>query len=626
MLFEACYVISVALSALSPSGILPSRHSAIEMLDQDRFRIIGATLLLYLIWTVYAHLAVIKTGHGDAAHLIPTFHEGPIAPVDQLSGTGRIYLVQIGRHDSSYALDDFAGWLRSKYALDVQVLRPMALDSSAWNIWRRQFPAEMVLEYLKREHPDLANDPSAYVVGFLDADMYSVNHTWRFSHTQRDMMRRVAVISSAHLRDTSWESFGVNESIVNGHLQTRLRRFLLKDIAILYWHVPLNNDPNSLFQWSIEPDLSTDDIYVSDLHPERGPWGRLEGEPCIYFGYSSKDGIKPLPGKLIRSCDEVGESVQQDESTELFELDLRVGLLFDKHTDFYLPGSIPIEFRRATRDGWKGPMAFGLSGTHNYDKFLQSADMRRIKAVEEDGGGYELDRMPSWLPLLPFVKYVDAGADNSGELLELRWRSSPFEHFDLKRFNGEVETYLPCDSRTLCYLVDYHNARGEELVFERDDRRRLIRLTSPNKSWLRLSYGEADRISEINDSRGRTVLYRYDEPGRLVSVTYPSGEVLRYEYDSMQHLLTFSVARDDKTRPRVLLRNEYERGRLTRQILADGKTYNYRYFPIGESPTHTVFVHAPGNTNFNVYLREEGSTVLERDTQLKPDEYETGAK
>ena len=64
-------------------------------------------------------------------------------------------------------------------------------------------------------------------------------------------------------------------------------------------------------------------------------------------------------------------------------------------------------------------------------------------------------------------------------------------------------------------------------------------MTSPNKSWLRLSYGEADRISEINDSRGRTVLYRYDESGRLVSVTYPSGEVLRYEYDSMQHLLTF---------------------------------------------------------------------------------------
>ena len=233
------------------------------------------------------------------------------------------------------------------------------------------------------------------MVSFLDADMYSMNHTWRFSHTQRDMMRRVAVISSAHLRDTFWESFGVNESIVNGHLQTRLKRFLLKDIAILYWHVPLNKDPNSLFQSSIEPDLSTDDIYLSDLYPERSPWGRLEGEPCIYFGYSSKDGITPLPGKLIRSCDEVGESPQQDESTEIFELDLRMGLLIDKHTDFYLPGSIPIEFRRATRDGWKRPMGFGLSGTHNYDKFLNRPTCAGSKWLRRTAEG------TNWIACLP---------------------------------------------------------------------------------------------------------------------------------------------------------------------------------------------------------------------------------
>jgi hypothetical protein len=38
-----------AVFALRPSGILPSNYATIEMSDLDRFRIIGATLLLYLI-------------------------------------------------------------------------------------------------------------------------------------------------------------------------------------------------------------------------------------------------------------------------------------------------------------------------------------------------------------------------------------------------------------------------------------------------------------------------------------------------------------------------------------------------------------------------------------------------
>src|SRR6266516_4305651 len=67
--------------------------------------IVGTILLLYPIWGVLGHR--LKRG----AQPILVGHEGPIAPVDQLIGNGRIYLVQMGPHDPSYALDDFAGWL-----------------------------------------------------------------------------------------------------------------------------------------------------------------------------------------------------------------------------------------------------------------------------------------------------------------------------------------------------------------------------------------------------------------------------------------------------------------------------------------------------------------------------------
>jgi hypothetical protein len=341
--------------------------------DMNRSNIVGTVLLLTLILGVLEYRLIMRANQQRTEPL--AVHQSAIVPVDQLTGSGTIYLVQIGPHVFPYALDDFAGWLRSKYALDVRVLQPMRLDMSTWDFWRMQFVAELLFEQVRREHPDLAADSKAYLISFIDADMYSVNHSWPFSYSQRDL-KRAAVISGARLRDTFWERIGVDENTVDGHLQACMRRFLLKDIAVLYWHIPLSNDPNSVLHQTLEPDLPGEDIYLSDLDPARTRWGRFEGEPCIFLGYSSKSGIKPLPGTLIRSCDEEDESVQHDESTEIIEVDLRLGMLIDKHTDFYLPGSIPIDFRRTTRDGWKGPMGFGLSGTHNYDKYLASADMK----------------------------------------------------------------------------------------------------------------------------------------------------------------------------------------------------------------------------------------------------------
>src|SRR5207302_7558540 len=146
------------------SGTLPSERSMNPSGSRAWITssIFGAILLSYLIWGLQ-HLLIARASQHRAAQLIAV-HEGPIVRVDQLTGSGRIYLVQIGPHDSSYALEDFAGWLRSKYALDVQVLQPMTLDWSSFNIWRRQFVAELLFEQLKREHRDLAAESNAYLI------------------------------------------------------------------------------------------------------------------------------------------------------------------------------------------------------------------------------------------------------------------------------------------------------------------------------------------------------------------------------------------------------------------------------------------------------------------------------
>jgi YD repeat-containing protein len=543
-------------------------------------------------------------------------HIGPVARVDELKGSGRIYLVQMGDHRAPYSLDDFASWLHSKYALDVQVLPEMSIDNSALDSGRKQYVAELLYKQIKRMHPDLAANPNAHLIGFTDADMHSIQNNWARSRTQRYW--RDAVISTN--QEISWynrEREHGDANTARKEFQARVRRILLKDVAVLYWHLPGNNDPTSLLYNYLNTGIPAEDIYESDLDPARTSRGEVLSGSGIFLTYSSKNGIKPLPGAAIQECCVRDPNLpDDDESQEIFEVYLSSGLLVDRHTDFNLPDTIPIQFQRVTRDGWSGTNPFGISGTDSYDEYLWSADNIRISIVHADSNRDNLVRIPIWLPILSLVKYVDT--DYSGKYYEMRWQTSPFEHYDLKRYDGEVKTYLSCsNSKYLCYLTGYRNAQGQELKFERDGSRRLTRLISPNGNWLQLSYGPNDHIIEINDSRGRTVRYGYDEHNRLITVTYPSGEVYHYEYDSTQHLLTFSLSPDAKSAPRVLLRNEYESGRVTKQTFAEGATYTYSYTVASDGSVIAASVHTPDGRVFTIEFREgySDSTVREQTPQ-----------
>ena len=534
-------------------------------------------------------------------------HVGPVARLDQLKGTGRIYLVQMGDHKDPYSLDDFAKWLRSKYALDVEVLPPVKIDKSAWNNKRKQYEAQALYGQMKNDFPNLATDPDAYLIGFTDADMYSIHQYWQSTFTQRDL-GRAAVISSDGMQDSLIERLIFHASAVE-HFHARLRRILLKDVALLYWHLPVNDDATSLLHDTLDPDLPSEDIFESDINPALSPNGEAEGEPCIFFAYSPRQGMKHLPGRLIRSC---GDTLRPEDDTtiEKFELDLRLGLLVDLHTDFNLPDDIPIQFERATRDGWSNQNPFGISGTDSYDEFLSSADNITISVVAADSSRRELVRSPRGVANLNLVTYVDK---NTPGFYQLRWRPSPFEHYDLRRFDGTVKAYLPCLGPSLmCYLTGYRNPNGEELKFERGEHRRLMRLTSPNHRSITLEYTPSGGISQITDSTGRVVRYGYDDKNRLISVTYPSGESCHYQYDEAQHLLAFSVSHGLGDSPVMLMRNEYANGMLVKQTLTDGRVYSYDYVLAGDHSVRGATVHSADGKVFKLEITQAGAIVHEQ--------------
>ena len=568
-------------------------------------------------------------------------HQDLIARPDQLVGNGRIYLVQLGPHTDPYSIQELSEWLRDKYSLDTQILQPAALDPAAWDSSRHRYIAERLYAQIKREHPTLAADPKVWLIGFTDAEMYSVTRKRSATFSQRDG-QRAAIISSFKIEDSpmlrGWLRLTTKHYAPKSSLRDRLRRILLKDVAVLFWHLPLNNDPGSLLYFSLNPNVLTNDIYESDLAPTRSPSGEFISDPCIVFTYAARSGVKPTPklsaGSLIREC-EVPENPDQEQSSidtpnsppdtsqERIELRLHYGLLTEKHTDFYLPGQVPIRFERATSNRWLMPMAFGISGSHNYDRYLSSHDAMRHITISNAGSGDDvLVRVPKWLSFLAINKWIDV--DASGSNLSLRWRNAPTPHFDLTRFNGEVESYMPCVDSELCYLNGYRSSNGGVLTMLRDSHRRLTSLSAPQNSWLHINYNShadaENRITDILDSRGRHVGYSYNSRNQLATVTYPSGEVLSYTYDELQNLVSVSVAADAEAAPTVLITNHFRNGRLVSQLLADGSTYSYDYFPSGGGQATMASVHAPNGTIYDLSFGTEGAAVRQRTFHAVPNQ------
>jgi len=114
--------------------------------------------------------------------------------LDELKGNGRIYLVQMGEHKvHTRSMTSLSGCTRSmrwtcRLFRQLPSTVPPGLRAQA--VCR-----ELLYEQIKREHPDLATNPNAYLIGFTDADMYSVLNGWKYTFTQR-YESRFAVIST----------------------------------------------------------------------------------------------------------------------------------------------------------------------------------------------------------------------------------------------------------------------------------------------------------------------------------------------------------------------------------------------------------------------------------------------
>lgn len=605
------------------------RQSCPDMLiyrGQIQFRFLAGSLLVALASTRGISQAVAQPSLPELAA-----PGRQVVSPSELHGKGRIYLLQLGPHTGAYSVGDLAEWLGRKYSIEVQVLPAADLGAGTLDEDRHMYIAERLIQQIQRDHPALAVEPNSWLIGFTDAGMYSAEDG-DVVFSEHDLSR-TAIISSHDVMTGCDPDAAGPCSTTAPALVDRLRRILLKDVAVLFWNLPMNNDPASVLYSKLDLDVPGTEIYKSDLNPVTSEWGESLNDPCIIFTYSAQQGVKlsVQNGRLFLGCwqDTISEqswsdtpNARPDTGEERMLVRLATGTVVQRHMDFYIPGPVPISFERANGVEWLGKSSFGLNGGHIYDAQLSSGDqMATINVVNATDWEADLVRVPKDLPTLALIKWVDS---KSGNNLQLRWRETPSPHFYLTHLDGAVESYMPCAGSEMCLLNGYQDGHGHELTMKRDAKRRLTDLSSAKDSWLHLSYHETSPqcqrcISEIHDSLGHKILYSYDSQGRLVDVTYPSGEHILYGYDELQHLTSVSVSQAGDTQPpTVLVTNKFEYGKLSSQTFADSSVYTYHYSVDKDGNVESATVHTPQSV-FYTSFQCDGANIREQPPAQNPE-------
>jgi predicted Zn-dependent protease len=164
---------------------------------------------------------------------------GEYVPIDKqrLKGSGRIYFVPLGDFPPAVAARLVAHY-RDKYGLSIETVPAVPLDPAAINAHRQQLIAERAVTLMKGANPELVNQPGAILIGLTRADMYIAQSSWQFTFSWRQE-GRYAVVSDARM------SLG-STALPAEKVESRLRKMVTKNIGILYYRLPLSDDPRSV--------------------------------------------------------------------------------------------------------------------------------------------------------------------------------------------------------------------------------------------------------------------------------------------------------------------------------------------------------------------------------------------
>lgn len=304
----------------------------------------------------------------------------------------------------------------------------------------------------------------------------------------------------------------------------------------------------------------------------------------------SPDPSHPLKfnGTLLR----IHPTIRHERPVNQFDVDLHSGRFILRQTDLFVADVVPLTLTRTYVVWDHHSRAFGVGGNHPYD--ICPTGTRRPYTymdlnLEDD---YQV-HMPR----------ISKGTDFADAVFRHSGTSSEFFGAQV-RWNGNGWTMSFPDGRLIYFPESYYaknlaqgaaiemvDAQGNRIHLNRGKERNLDQLISPAGHTIKFTYDAADRITEAEDDAGHLRKYSYDERGHVEVVSDGSKVVYRFEYAPLLRQAGFDpwlLTRVLDGDWNVLLRNKYQWGRVSEQILPDGQTYRYEYQLNGSEVLHTT--------------------------------------
>lgn len=496
----------------------------------------------------------------------------PVA-LSELHGVGQIYLVPVGTQ--VVPVERFVQHYKQKFGLDLKVLPAMPMPKEAYDSTREQYVAEDVIGAMRKAHWDLANEPQTYLMGVTHDDIFIRNEDWRFTTSLR-VGERSALVSTARMYERFWKpnpfqprGLPLTAAEVD-EAEAKAEQMLTKDIARQYWHLPLNQDPQSELITILTPTGRSDDIWRSDLFGEETIYGR--DVECLLASYDY--GHHWLRRSSLTTC---GGTIRPGVDEEIVAVKTKNGRLLDLAGDFALAAPVPIEFQRVWVSGSTIDLGSGIGIYPNYDSWITADDVRTLTAMQVyniDDGMYSMVRITPWrwFHLARFQ-----GQKRHSELFGAIGRVDD-QRFKITLANGEAHWYLSATSDQVSFLDEIQGRDGASLKLERDASRKLVKVSS-GKAEVRLDRDAGGRVIRAQASDGTWKKYAYDNEGCLARIERPGGAVTTYAHTHDCRLTGITVQDHGKSIP--LLRADYDNDRLMTLSL-DGETYRFQYRGTGK--------------------------------------------